>query len=165
MLKKNLIFTEEYYYHVTTRSKDKAWFQIPLEQVWEISIEAFLSAQAKCPAIVTQYVLMSNHYHILITTPGRDIDQFIYFFNKTFNNMLDDGCRWSLIANEKHFKKVFCYIYQNPRRANLVERCEYYPYSTLFYTCRHLEIPFPFVVLEHLESDLDFINSCFDQGT
>ncbi|OFZ48269.1 MAG: hypothetical protein A2381_08530 [Bdellovibrionales bacterium RIFOXYB1_FULL_37_110] len=161
MLRNNLIRTEEYFYHVTTRSKHQEWFPIPLNKVWEISIEAFFSAQAKCPAIVSQYVLMSNHYHMLIRTPRSDVDQFIHFFNTTFNNMLDDGFRWSLISNEKHFKKVFCYIYQNPRRANLVERCEYYPYSTLFYTSRHLQIPFPFVSLEHLESDLNMINRYF----
>jgi len=163
MPRKSLIYTDKYFYHITTRTKHMGWFKIPLEEVWDISIKAFLYAQEKRPVAVSQYVLMANHYHMLVRTPNCDLDLFIYNFNKKFNGLLEDEFTWGLITNERYFKNVHCYIYQNPLRAKVVDRCEDYPYSTLFYSSRHLQNPFPFVPLEHLESDLDSINSCLVQ--
>ena len=169
MPRKKLIRTEEFYYHVTTRSNNKEWFSIPLEEVWEIVIDSFDVAQERAPANVSQFVLMANHYHFLIRTPNADIDRFMYFFNKTFsselqrksgssNRMFGSNYKWSLIQSPKYFANVFRYIYQNPLRAELVDKCEDYPYSTYHYSCYQKKLPFPFVRINHLENDPAFIN-------
>jgi putative transposase len=173
MPRKNLILTNEYYYHVTTRSNHKEWFALPLNKVWSISVLAFKKAQKHHPAIVSQYVLMSNHYHLLIRTPNCDIDHFMFWFNKTFsdelrrrtnseNRMFGSNYKWSLITNDIYFKNVFRYIYQNPIRAGVVTNCESYPYSTFHYTYYQKIIPFRFQVLEHLEFRNPLLNHLYD---
>lgn len=172
MPRKNLIRTNEHFYHITTRANNGDWFEIPMSEVWKISIEAFNKAQANNPAIVFQFVLMSNHYHLLIQTPNSDIDKFMFWFNRTFSNRLREesgrinrmfgtNYKWSLIKHHAYFKNVFRYIYQNPVRAKLVKRCEDYPYSTLHYTAKNMEVPFAHKPILHVESDLEFINDAF----
>lgn len=155
MPRKNLIRSDLYYYHVTTRSNHKEWFKLPLEKVWEISLNALHKAYKNSPAKISQYVLMSNHYHLLIKTPNSDIDRFMFWFNKTFsdqlrkesgqiNRMFGSSYKWSIIFEQRYLNKVFQYIYQNPLRAGLVNRCEDYPYSTLHYLVRKCPLSFPF---------------------
>jgi putative transposase len=173
MPRKNLIRTSEYFYHITTRSNHKEWFDIPLDYVWIIAIKSFKKAQKNNPAKISQFVLMANHYHLLIRTPNNDIDQFMYHFNKTFsdllriasnkeNRMFGSNYKWSLIKNHRYFHNVFRYIYQNPLRAGITEQCENYPYSTLHYTSNNIETPFDFTKLDQLESNLSFINEKLD---
>jgi putative transposase len=169
MPRKKLIRTNEYYYHITTRSNHKHWFQLELDQVWEISIRAFKKAMQNCPAEVSQYVLMNNHYHMLIRTPNCDIDRFMFWFNKTFsdelrvrakmiNRMFGSNYNWSLIANNFHLFNIVRYIYQNPLRAGIIANSESYPYSTLFYHHNKIELGFPTFPFHQLESDLSFLN-------
>ena len=88
MPRKILIRTDLYYYHITTRSNHRQWFKIPLDQVWEIAIQAMSKANINCPANIGQFVLMANHYHLLIKTPDSNIDRFMFWFNKTFSDLL-----------------------------------------------------------------------------
>lgn len=174
MPRKNLIRTDEHYYHITTRSNHKEWFKLPLDEVWKISCYAFFKAQKNCPSIVSQYVLMSNHYHLLIRTPDENIDHFMFWFNKTFsdelrrlsqteNRMFGSNYKWSIITNDIYFENVFRYIYQNPVRAQIVKNCEDYPYSTFHYSYFNKRIPFPFTPLFHHEERTDFIREDIDE--
>ncbi len=147
MPRKNLIKTHLYYYHVTTRSNHREWFSIPMNEVWEISKIALNKAMKNNPSIIDQYVLMANHYHLLIRTPNSDIDRFMFWFNKTFsdelrkrsgkvNRMFGSSYKWSIIKNEKYLQNVKRYIYENPLRAKIVTNIEDYPFSTLYYKSR-----------------------------
>jgi len=143
-----------------------------MDRVWQICINSLVLAQSKHPAIISQFVLMANHYHLLIKTPQSDIDKFMYIFNKEFstqlrsqsmmtNRMFGSNYKWSLIQNQNYFNNVFRYIYQNPLRANLTERCEDYPYSTCYYRKRRLCLSFEFTAIDELESDLEYLNSVY----
>jgi putative transposase len=173
MPRKKLIRTDQYFYHITTRSNNKEWFALPLSEVWDISTFAFKKAMNACPSVISQYVLMSNHYHLLIRTPGCDIDQFMFWFNKTISDEIRKGSgvenrifgghyKWSLITHSKYFANVFRYIYQNPLRAGIVDHCENYPYSTFHYTFFNKKLPFDFRPLSHFEENIDFINDYLD---
>ncbi|MCB9091384.1 MAG: transposase [Halobacteriovoraceae bacterium] len=155
MPRKTLIRTNLYYYHVNTRSNNRAWFKLPLEEVWEICRHSFAKAQKNNPALISQFVLMSNHYHLLIKTPQSDIDKFMFWFNKTFsdelrartdsiNRMFGSSYKWSIVFEEYYLRLVYRYIYQNPLRVSLVQKCEDYPFSTLYYQHRGLDPGFPF---------------------
>ena len=165
MPRKKLIRTDQYFYHITTRSNHRQWFSIPLSQVWEIATESFIKAQKNNPADVYQFVLMSNHYHMLIRTPNSDIDKFMFWFNKTFsdelrkesgniNRMFGSNYKWSLITYRRYLYNVYKYIYQNPLRVNIVSKCEDYPYSTRFYQLRNIPTSIPIL---HI-TDMDDIN-------
>lgn len=50
--------------------------------------------------------------------------------------------KWSLIQDSRYLETALRYIYQNPLSAQIVSRCEDYPFSTLFYLTRGLSLPF-----------------------
>ena len=102
---------------------------------------------------IQAFVLMSNHYHLMLWTPNADIDKFMFEFNrmlsfyvrrrtKDINRIFGDRYHWTLIDNQDYYNNVIRYIYQNPLRAKLVERCEDYPFSTLFSIINNKEIYF-----------------------
>lgn len=149
MPRRNLIRTSENPYHVTIRCNNKEWFELPLREVWFYSIEAIKVAKAKHPVKIQAFVLMNNHYHLLIWTPNADLDKFMFYFNSKFshflrkrtqriNRIFGDRYKWSIIKDERYYCTVLRYIYQNPLRASLVKHCQEYPFSTLNTKNRHL---------------------------
>jgi len=145
MPRKKLIRQSDFPYHVTTRTNHKNWFQIPMYEVWDLCKEALIYSNEKVPVKVHCFVLMSNHYHLLLTTPGSDIDRFMMFFNRklslliqcqkgVINHKFSNRYKWSIVATDSYLKNVYRYIYQNPVRASIVAKCLDYPYSSLHFT-------------------------------
>ncbi|MFT6069645.1 MAG: putative transposase [Bacteriovoracaceae bacterium] len=144
--------TDQFPYHITSRSNHRTWFQIDLEEVWRISLESIKIANRKHPVSIHAFVLMSNHYHLLLDTPLKNIDSFMYELNKNFsleiriktkkiNRMLGGRYKWSLITSDIHYANVLKYIYLNPNKASIVDDATKYPLSTLYLQTRSL----PFV--------------------
>ncbi|EPZ49742.1 transposase IS200-like protein [Bacteriovorax sp. BAL6_X] len=145
MPRKSLIRQSKFPYHVITRTNNREWFPLPMFQVWDLCKEALIYAQSKCMVEINCFVLMSNHYHMILTTPNEDIDIFMRFFNSRFSSLLaknsnrinqkfSNRYRWSIIDNQSYLKNVYRYLYQNPIRAGIAESCGDYPYSSLFIT-------------------------------
>lgn len=139
----NLIRTNEFPYHITCRSNLKIWYSIPMQEVWEIAMVSFSQALSKYPANIHAFVLMNNHYHLVIDTPHSNIDKFMYEFNKMFskklrqrtnlvNKMFGSRYRWSLIYENIHYLHVLKYVFRNPVKANISNLVEEYPYSSLY---------------------------------
>ena len=148
MPRKNLIRTSSCPYHITIRSNNRDWFDISLDKMWNICIAAIKYANNKHLVKVQAFVLMSNHYHLIIWTPNSDIDRFMFYLNYQIsksvrietgriNRIFGDRYKWSLIKDQKYYLIVLRYIYQNPIRAALSKRCENYKYSTIFYHIRN----------------------------
>jgi putative transposase len=144
MPRKPLIRNSIYPYHVTSRSNNKEWFDLPLSQVWNICLNSLKHANSRHPVDIISFVLMSNHYHLLIKTPDENLDLFMYELNKMIslsmrvktkriNKIFGGRYKWCMIQSNRYFANCYRYVYQNPMRANLVDRCEEYPYSTLSY--------------------------------
>lgn len=142
MPRKKIIRTNEFPYHVTSRSNHKLWFNLPMEKVWRIFEASFRHAHKKYPSKLHVAVCMSNHYHMLIQMIEHDIDQFMFEFNSYFskqirahsgliNRMLGKRYHWSIVQDQRYYFHVYRYIYQNPVRAGLCNRVEDYPFSTL----------------------------------
>ena len=152
MSRRTLIKTNLFPYHVTSRTINKGWFDIPLTEVWKISLFCLKQANEKYPIELISFVLMSNHYHLLLRTPDSNLDQFMYEFNKHLAQMIlkrsnrikrvfGDRYKWCLIQNQSYLYNCYRYIYQNPIRAGVVKKCENYPYSTLFYLTNNYNFP------------------------
>jgi putative transposase len=144
MPRKNLIRSNDLPYHVTTRANNKKWFSLPLEEVWEICQKSIKEANEKHKVEIISFVLMSNHYHLILRTPEANLDRFMYEFNKrlafslkdntdNINHILGSRYKWCLIESQKYFNNCSRYVYQNPRRALLTKNCENYPFSTLYF--------------------------------
>ena len=154
MPRKNLIRSNILPYHVTSRANNQEWFSIPMKIIWDVCLRCLKEAHDLHSVEVISFVLMSNHYHLLIRTPNANLDSFMYEFNKRLafslkdktgntNHFLGARYKWCLIQSQNYFSNCYRYIYQNPLRANIARRCEYYPYSTLFYITNNLNFSIP----------------------
>lgn len=153
MPRRLLIRQNQFPYHVVSRSNNKNWFNLPMQEVWEIAIFAFTYAIDRFPVDVHAFVLMQNHYHLLLSTPDSNIDSFMQAFNKTFsellkkktlniNRMFGGPYKWSIIENQVYLYNTVRYIFQNPLRAKIADQVECYPYSTLFYEVKKINLRF-----------------------
>jgi len=106
------------------------------------------------PVQIIAFVLMGNHYHLMIQTPQGNLDQFMYEFNKRLalkikinsgqiNRIFGGRYKWCLIESQKYLMNCYKYIYQNPIRAGLTNRCEDYPYSTLQFVLGKSQLQVP----------------------
>lgn len=145
MPRKKLIRQSEYPYHVTTRNNNRDWFNIPVYEVWNICKEALIYSLEREKVEINCFILMSNHYHLLVTTPDNNIDRFMKHFNwrisylislrtKFINHKFSNRYKWSIVSDHNYLLHVYRYIYQNPIRAGICENCSSYPYSSLHFT-------------------------------
>lgn len=152
MPRKKTIRTNLYPYHIVSRSNQKQWFQLEMNKVWALSLRSLKIAAKKHPVNCHAFVLMSNHYHLVIDTPDSNVDLFMYEFNKNFSIMLRDATnlinrmlggryRWSLIKSREHYLNVLKYVYLNPNKAGIVNDASVYPFSTLYQDFDPKEFP------------------------
>lgn len=142
MPRKNLIRQNEFPYHVTIRTINKNWFFIPMYKMWELCYECLSYALGNARVEIHCFVLMGNHYHLLVTTPQSNLDKFMEYFNKQLsskikqhsgaeNHKFANRYHWTIIDSRSYLFNVYRYIYQNPIHANLCDLCIDYPYSSL----------------------------------
>jgi len=87
------------------------------------------------------YVLMPNHYHLLIRTRQANLSRAMHWFSGTytrrFNNrqarsghLFQGRFKSILVQNDAYVMQLSCYIHRNPLRAGLVQRLADYPWSS-----------------------------------
>lgn len=181
MPRKPIIRSNEHYYHISARSNNQDFFYLSVEEVWKIMIAELVKLQKVFDLKIAAFVLMNNHYHLLILTPKTDIDRVMYFFMKEvtikiqkctdrINKIFGGRYKGSLIENDRYLFNVYKYIYRNPLVVQLCDRAEDYPYSTLYYQHRpHLKFPISLEPLSELNDcglfferdELRWINNAF----
>ena len=154
MPRKQLIRCNNTPYHVTTRSNNCEWFSLPMPLMWALSKKCLHEAHESHPIELVSFVLMSNHYHMILFTPKSNIDLFMYEFNKRLalevknrsghiNRIFGGRYKWCLIRSHHYFSNCYRYVYQNPLRAGIIENCENYPFSTLNYVVKNKSFAIP----------------------
>jgi REP element-mobilizing transposase RayT len=134
--------TDTLTYHVTTRSNNREFFYISHEESWEIFTFFLSKAAEKYGANIHTFVLMSNHFHLLITTPQGNLDDVMRYFlsestreiqrqTSRINHILGARYKWSILKNSNSIAYAYKYILRNPVVAELCEKVEDYKYSTL----------------------------------
>lgn len=129
-------------FHVTARSINKEWFSIPMENVWEIFSNQLYFLHHAFKFKIHSFVLMANHYHLIVSTPDLNLSEGMAYFQRECSRELNrQGNRMnrtfagryfkSHLANEHYFSSCYKYVYQNPIRKGIVDRCENYRFSTL----------------------------------
>lgn len=142
MPRKPIIRSNEHFYHLTGRSNNKDFFELPLETVWEIMTGQLGKLQKQFNLHITAFVLMSNHFHLLMLTPDEDIDWVMFYFMKDTTKLMQKelgrinriyGSRYKgcLVDNQHYLLSAYKYIYLNPIRAGLVNRAQDYKFTTL----------------------------------
>lgn len=154
MPKRNLVKSDFLPYHVTNRTLNKEPFPLPLAEVWEIITFELQVAWVLFEIEIHAFVLMPNHYHLLLTSPKYDISKVMHHLGIWITDSINQragrcgnvfGGRFhaTLVNSGSYFACAFKYIYRNPVRAGISAKVEHYPYSTLSGMLGQSHLPFP----------------------
>jgi len=91
---------------------------------------------------ICAFVLMSNHFHLLVQSPQANLSQAMHYFMRETsrriaydaritNHLYGSTYHPTLIRGPHHYLSAYKYVYRNPVRAQLCEKVEDYPFSTL----------------------------------
>lgn len=138
----NCISQSEYPYFITARCINREWFNLPMEKVWEIFEEELYLASLLHNLKIHGFVLMSNHFHLIASTPDANISQCTHRFMGNVSRRLNEvGNRENQTFGGRHFKTVlshpnyflaaYKYLYRNPVKAGVCKMVEEYPFSSL----------------------------------
>ncbi len=179
MPRKKLIITADYPYHVTNRSNNKEFFYLEKQELWEIFMRCLneLRIQFKCE--IHSFVLMSNHYHLIISTPEGNIGEAMKYLHREVarkanqsanrvNHFFGSRYKWSVIYNENYYWNAVKYIFRNPIRAGICSLVSDYKYSSLNKKSIFFEwkmIDFFNHSKDEIEIDLDWLNEPFLKET
>ena len=127
-------------YHITARGNERK----PIYRE-EGDYQKFLDILSELPqrygVIVHGYVLMGNHYHLLIETPLGNITGVMHYLNSTYTgyfnrkykrvgHLFQGRYKGFVIEKERYLLSVSRYIHLNPVRARMVKRPEDYRWSS-----------------------------------
>ena len=154
MGKKRLIRSEVYPYHVVVRSNNQEWFKINTANIWKILSDYLYFVSKAYEIKIHAVVLMSNHFHMLVSTPNCNLDsamnylmrecsRVINYDSKRINHTFGGPYKWSLITSANYYANALKYIYRNPVAVGAAKNVEVYPFSTLhgLLGLSHLSIP------------------------
>ena len=141
MPRARLFRTSSLSYHITARSNNREWFYIPIEDSWSVFCRSLNEAAYRYGVNLHGFVLMSNHFHLLLTTPNKNLDEFMRYFlsNATrriqrkadrINHVFGARYRATVIDSAWGLAYVYKYIYRNPVRAGISERVQDYQWSS-----------------------------------
>lgn len=142
MPRKSLIRTFQAPYHITNRSNNKERFYLNRDQLWDIFVEVLADLKELFRCNTHAFVLMENHYHLLISTPEANIGEAMKYLHREvarksnrkagrINHFFGGRYKWSLIYEETYYWNAMKYIFRNPVTAGICERVEDFPYSSL----------------------------------
>jgi REP element-mobilizing transposase RayT len=131
---------KEALYHIFSRGNERR--EIFLEEDdYEVFLAVLKEMADRFNIDVFAYVLMSNHYHLLIRTNHPNLSKSMHWLGTTYtcrfnlkhfrNGHLFQGRYKSiLVQNNAYLMQLSCYIHRNPLRAGLVDRLADYQWSS-----------------------------------
>ncbi len=142
MPRKPLILTDQHPYHLRARSNNKEWYDLDLSDCYKCYEKTLIKTIKTFNVQIHAFVLMSNHVHMLASTPEQNISEFMHSFmtitskglrdrSKRINHIYGGRYKWNLIQSPVYYAHCFKYIYLNPVRAGIAETAEQYPWSTI----------------------------------
>jgi putative transposase len=154
-------------YHVTLRSINRIHFEIEPQLLWSFACDLLLFCTYAFKIEIHSFVLMSNHYHMIIRTPESNLDKFMNYFNRELSREISSksgrinqnfGSRYhaSVIGNLAYYGHAYKYVYRNPVQSQMCERVQDYTLSSLSFITGLQSYKFPIfdTYFEHL-SDYD----------
>jgi REP element-mobilizing transposase RayT len=127
-------------YHVASRGNErrKIFFS---KKDYDKFKEYVGEAKEKYRFILHGYVLMTNHYHLLIETPEKNLSKIMHHINSSYTSYTNVKRKRSghlfqgrfkaiLVDKDSYLLELSRYLHLNPVRAKIAERPEDYPYSS-----------------------------------
>jgi putative transposase len=128
------------FYHVTSRGNEqkKIFYS---KSDYEKFKHYLKEAQYKYGYLIHCFVLMTNHYHLLIETPKPNLSRVMHYLNSSYTNYINIKRKRSghlfqgrykaiLIDRDNYLLELSRYVHLNPIRAEMAEKPEDYPYSS-----------------------------------
>jgi len=128
------------FYHVTSRGNERK--NIFFARSDYLKFQAYLEeAGKKYGYFLHSYVLMPNHYHLLIETPKGNLSKLMHYINGSYTNYINrrkgrsghlfQGRYKSILVDcDRYFLELSRYIHLNPVKAGIVKMPQDYPYSS-----------------------------------
>ncbi|QDK45853.1 hypothetical protein DOM22_12175 [Bdellovibrio sp. ZAP7] len=142
MPRKTLILTDDFPYHVTNRSNNREKFYLENYILWTIFLDCFEELKKQYTCEIHAFVLMSNHYHLIISTPKRNLGEAMKYLHREvarkankqsgrINHFFGARYKWSVINAEAYYWNCIKYVFRNPVRAGICTRVDDYRFSSL----------------------------------
>ena len=127
-------------YHVTSRGNERGKIFFT-ESDSRKFLDYVRGAVRKYGIIIHGYVLMTNHYHLLLETPQANLSKAMHHLNGAYTTYINIKRKRSghlfqgrykaiIVDRDSYLGELSRYIHLNPVRANLVSKPEEYPYSS-----------------------------------
>jgi REP element-mobilizing transposase RayT len=128
------------FYHITARGNEQKDI-VRDDKDRERFLEYLETAAGRYGAVIHVYCLMSNHYHLLLSTPEGNLSQimrhingaYTTWFNKRhnrFGHLFQGRYKAILVDADPYAGELSRYIHLNPVRAGIVRRPEQYQWSS-----------------------------------
>ncbi|MDA3895087.1 MAG: transposase [Desulfobacteraceae bacterium] len=128
------------YYHLMSRGNDGQDIYLSDEDR-RLFLETLAEMASRFEVDIFAYVLMSNHYHLLVQTRLANLKKAMQWMGSTytrrFNNchgktghLFQGRYKSILVQNDAYVMQLSCYIHRNPLRAGIVNRLIDYPWSS-----------------------------------
>ncbi len=136
------ILQSDFPYNISARCINREWFNVPMWRVWKICSEELTDTVEKHKLVIHSFVLMSNHFHLVASTPNANISQCMHhFIGRSSRRLTLAGNRINSTYAGRHYKCVlhspnyylnaYKYNYRNPVTAGIVSSVEDYQFSTV----------------------------------
>ncbi|MEE8403508.1 MAG: transposase [Candidatus Hydrothermarchaeaceae archaeon] len=127
-------------YHITTRGNGRK--RIFLDDADKVKFLGILSDyHSRYGILIHGYVLMDNHYHLILETPQGNLLKIMHginsgytgYFNRTHRrsgHLFQGRYRGILVDKDAYLLQLSSYVHLNPVRARMVEKPELYEWSS-----------------------------------
>jgi putative transposase len=127
-------------YHVTSRGNErKDIFKDDIDR--ERFLEIVADYHDRFDILIHAYVLMGNHYHLVLETPRGNLVKIMHGINGAYTNwynrkydrighLFQGRYRALLVDKDSYLLELSRYVHLNPVRAGISDRPEEYPWSS-----------------------------------
>ena len=154
MPRRKLIRSSTLPYHLFGRTNNRDFFIPEMPLCWGVYEDFLARISNRFGARIHAFVLMSNHFHMIMTAAKAPVDDVMeYFMGETSRaiNQLSERINHSyggpygrtLIESDAALAWVLKYVARNPVKAGLSARVEDYPYSTFRLLTASRPVHFP----------------------
>lgn len=127
-------------YHVTARGNERSKIFFTKRDYQKFK-EYLADAESKYRFNLHAYVLMTNHYHLIIETPDGNLGKIMHYLNGSYTTYINTKRKRSghlfqgrykaiLIDKDSYLLELSRYLHLNPVRAKMAEKPEEYPHSS-----------------------------------
>ena len=127
-------------YHLMSRGNDGQDIYLN-DDDRKLFLETISEMSERFEVDIFTYVLMSNHYHLLVRTNRANLKKAMQWFGTTYTRRFNNrNCKKGhlfqgryksiLVQNDAYLMQLSCYIHRNPLRAGIVKRLIDYKWSS-----------------------------------